>query len=167
MASTSNDFNDLNGKRNFDQVSSSSSEDNAGSTRATSAMQTPVADLLSLPEPIKPLNQAQKNKKKIKTKFGATTVETKTPQAELTRRRDNFLRAHAGVYLPLLPEKNFVLNLLNAAKPQTVFHETVPYRKLEQPTSIQGGTMKEYQLSGLSFLAYMYENGQNCILADE
>lgn len=165
MASTSNDFNDLNGKRNFDQVSSSSSEDNAGSTRATSAMQTPVADPLSLPEPIKNLTQAQKNKKKIKTKFG--TTGTTTPQIELTRRRDNFLRAHAGVYLPLLPEKNFVLNLLNAAKPQTVFHETVPYRKLEQPTSIQGGTMKEYQLSGLSFLAYMYENGQNCILADE
>lgn len=27
--------------------------------------------------------------------------------------------------------------------------------------------MKDYQLAGLSFLAYMWENGQSCILADE
>lgn len=164
MASTSNEFN---GKRSFDQVSSSSSEEiNSGfTTAATSAIPTPIAEALPLALKVKLVKPVQPKKKKIK--FGAGGNEPSTAQSELTRRRDNFLRAHADVYLPLLPEKNFVNNLLNAAKPETVFRDSVPYKKLAQPTSIIGGTMKEYQLSGLSFLAYMYENGQNCILADE
>lgn len=45
--------------------------------------------------------------------------------------------------------------------------EAVSYELLKQPAGIQGGTLKEYQLAGLSFLAYAVENGQNFILADE
>lgn len=71
------------------------------------------------------------------------------------------------MYKNVLPEKNYVTNLLKGYAPGTIFREVVPYRKLEQPKTIQGGTMKDYQLSGLSFMAYMFENGQNCILADE
>jgi SNF2 family DNA or RNA helicase len=45
---------------------------------------------------------------------------------------------------------------------------SVPYRRLEQPSLIaQDAVMKDYQLSGLSFLAFCAENGINAILADE
>lgn len=55
-------------------------------------------------------------------------------------------RAHANVYLPLLGEKNHVKNLLKGFPAGTKFAEVYPYRKLAQPASIQGGTMKDYQV---------------------
>ncbi|KAI5479678.1 nucleosome remodeling complex ATPase subunit (Snf2h) [Pseudohyphozyma bogoriensis] len=89
-------------------------------------------------------------------------------KAEYSRRSDQFLRAHADVFLPVLPEKNHVANLLKGFPVGTVHREAVPYKKLEQPKTIDNTcVMKDYQLHGLSFLAYQYENGQNCILADE
>ncbi|KAI0337438.1 hypothetical protein BDW22DRAFT_1423593 [Trametopsis cervina] len=36
-----------------------------------------------------------------------------------------------------------------------------------QPSLIRNGTMKDYQLRGLSFLAHMHDNGMNCVLGDE
>ena len=38
---------------------------------------------------------------------------------------------------------------------------------MKQPKTIQGGTMKDYQLEGLGYLVYMFKNGINCILGDE
>ena len=44
----------------------------------------------------------------------------------------------------------------------------VAFRALqEQPPSIVGGEMKEYQLRGLSFLLWLYDNGLNGIIGDE
>lgn len=153
-------------KRPFDLVSSSGNSPasaNDYSTAATSAVPTPGS---ATPE-----EQAEAQlhlaSKKLKLKFGSSgTGATTGDRAELDRRRDAFLRAHAKVYLAVLPEKNHVANLLKGYEGR-VLNEVVPYHKLEQPKTIQGGTMKDYQLSGLSFLAYMFENGQNCILADE
>ncbi|SGY14271.1 BQ5605_C010g06124 [Microbotryum silenes-dioicae] len=43
-----------------------------------------------------------------------------------------------------------------------------PFRKLvEQPDYIQGGTLKEFQMTGLNWLAYLWSRGENGILADE
>jgi SWI/SNF-related matrix-associated actin-dependent regulator of chromatin subfamily A member 5 len=76
-------------------------------------------------------------------------------------------RAHAREYLGVLPEKNYIATLLKGTPKNAVHREAVPYRRLTQPKTIQGGQMKDYQLTGLSFLAWNFENGQNCILADE
>lgn len=118
--------------------------------------------------------KGQPNPKKQKTsgvngvKFSASSnPPAKAWHVESVRRRDDFFRAHAKTYLPLLPEdKNFVSNLL-ANSGKKMHREAVPYKLVRQPKSIVGGTLKDYQLAGLSFLAYMFENGQNCILADE
>lgn len=37
----------------------------------------------------------------------------------------------------------------------------------QQPASLTGGTMKDYQLEGLNYMLYKYHQQQNCILADE
>lgn len=86
---------------------------------------------------------------------------------ELEAKRDQFLRVHANVYLPVLPTANKVATLLRDVHPGTVLKEAAPFRRIPQPVGIVAGTLKEYQLSGLSFLAYMHDNGMNCILADE
>ena len=40
-------------------------------------------------------------------------------------------------------------------------------RLTAQPSVIQGGTMREYQMQGLNWLIHLYDNGINGILADE
>ena len=101
-----------------------------------------------------------------KVKFGTDAAPGRT-RADFERKRDAFMRAKGRIYTAVLPDKNFVANLLKGRSHSTVFKEEVPYRLLEQPPSIVGGTLKSYQLTGLSYLAYMHENGVNCILADE
>lgn len=77
-----------------------------------------------------------------------------------------YRRAHAPTFEALLPDKNHIKSLLKQYPDGTVHREAIPYRKLAQPSIIQG-QMKDYQLIGLSWMAFMWENGQNCILADE
>lgn len=55
-------------------------------------------------------------------------------------------RAHANAYLPILPEKNHVASLLKGFPANAKHQEVYAYRKLEQPATIQGGTMKDYQV---------------------
>jgi SWI/SNF-related matrix-associated actin-dependent regulator of chromatin subfamily A member 5 len=44
----------------------------------------------------------------------------------------------------------------------------IPLRQSsDQPSLIKNGEMKQYQLEGLSFLVWLYENGMNGILGDE
>ncbi|GAA5858503.1 hypothetical protein JCM8547_007336 [Rhodosporidiobolus lusitaniae] len=112
---------------------------------------------------------------------------------ELERRRDAFIRAHASTFLALLPgpKTNYITKLASSSPSATpaAFSTGVvnshdapspkkgeksgivrPYHVFEQPKAIAGGKpdiLKDYQIHGLSFLAYMAENGMNCILADE
>lgn len=48
----------------------------------------------------------------------------------------------------MLPEKNYVSTLLKGSAKNAVHRESVPFRKLAQPKTIQGGQMKDYQLTG-------------------
>ncbi|GAA5924215.1 hypothetical protein JCM10213_004524 [Rhodosporidiobolus nylandii] len=96
---------------------------------------------------------------------------------ELEKRRDAFLRAHASLFLSVLPssKSNHVTKLLpkgakTSADGEAQYVVAQPYKLLSQPKAIAGGqegVMKDYQLTGLSFLAYMADNGCSCILADE
>ncbi|KAM0788448.1 hypothetical protein ACM66B_001582 [Microbotryomycetes sp. NB124-2] len=108
--------------------------------------------------------------KRVRVK-GPYAVESDAPaqayKSEYERRRDMFVCTHAEVFQGVLPEKNHVATLLNSLPPGFKPREVIPFKKLSQPKAIKGGVMKEYQLTGLSFMAYMFENNQNCILADE
>lgn len=78
-------------------------------------------------------------------------------------RANNFLVAHKDFFLPLLPPTNHVAKLAaqNNAGP------IVEYQELEeQPEGVQA-VMKPYQLSGLSYLVHLYNNGFSGILGDE
>jgi len=44
----------------------------------------------------------------------------------------------------------------------------IPFKLVtQQPSLIKNGEMKQYQLTGLSFLIWLYENGMGGILGDE
>jgi SWI/SNF-related matrix-associated actin-dependent regulator of chromatin subfamily A member 5 len=81
-------------------------------------------------------------------------------------KRDTFLLVHADLFLPLLPENNYIRKLQrNLADDQEV--NMIPHEMLEaQPDGVKA-TMKPYQLEGLSFLLHMYNNGMSAILGDE
>lgn len=84
-------------------------------------------------------------------------------------KRDAFFLAHNDYFLPLLPESNRIVKLQRLKDAENAEHESVavPYVELTaQPAGVMA-TMKPYQLQGLSFLVYMYENGVNAILGDE
>ncbi|KAL8738170.1 MAG: hypothetical protein Q9181_001028 [Wetmoreana brouardii] len=110
---------------------------------------------------------------------------------ETAGKRNNFFIAHKQLFLPLLPEKNFVrklieqrrfdrqeedilavsdsLDSLNANNDQQEEEEdlSVPYEKFDQQPQGIKAVMKPYQLSGLSFLIYLHRNGLSGILGDE
>jgi len=78
-------------------------------------------------------------------------------------RSNNFLVANKDYFLPLLPTSNQITKLVNShdAKPIIEYEELV-----EQPKGVTA-TMKPYQLSGLSYLVHLFNNGFSGILGDE
>ncbi|KAL5113409.1 hypothetical protein ACEQ8H_008706 [Pleosporales sp. CAS-2024a] len=76
---------------------------------------------------------------------------------------NNFLVANKHYFLPLLPPNNQVKKLVATHKAEPM----VPYRELEEQPQGVTATMKPYQLSGLSFLVHLYNNGFSGILGDE
>jgi SWI/SNF-related matrix-associated actin-dependent regulator of chromatin subfamily A member 5 len=84
--------------------------------------------------------------------------------AKKTKARANsFLVANKDLFLPLLPKNNQVAKLVAEGKAQPI----VEYEELsEQPHGVTA-VMKPYQLSGLSYLVHLYNNGFSGILGDE
>ena len=83
-------------------------------------------------------------------------------EAQKLKKR-NFLLEHRSIIEPLLmKEKNYYtyLEKHNMARGQPI----MPYKLYEQPKSVTNGTMKKYQLEGLSFLLNAHNNGVNVIL---
>lgn len=76
---------------------------------------------------------------------------------------NNFLVANKDYFLPLLPKINQITKLVarHNAKPMVEYEELQ-----EQPKGVRA-TMKPYQLSGLSYLVHLYNNGFSGILGDE
>lgn len=96
-----------------------------------------------------------------------------------TVKRERFMLHHKNLFLPLLPERNYIGKLeekhtaiLNSPEPLSTddmssLYPIVPYQEIEtQPRGIKA-TMKPYQLSGLSFMVYLHQNGLSGILGDE
>lgn len=76
---------------------------------------------------------------------------------------NNFLVANKDYFLPLLPPNNQISKLVarGDAKPIVEYEELT-----EQPEGVTA-TMKPYQLTGLSYLVHLYNNGFSGILGDE
>ncbi|KAJ4368011.1 hypothetical protein N0V83_006366 [Neocucurbitaria cava] len=76
---------------------------------------------------------------------------------------NDFFVANKDYFLPLLPHHNQVSKLVAHHKAKPI----VEYEELsEQPKGVTA-VMKPYQLSGLSFLVHLYNNGFSGILGDE
>src|SRR5690242_1718589 len=88
-------------------------------------------------------------------------------RAEIDRKTrakaNNFIVAHKDYFLPLLPPTNNVSKLVANHKASPI----VEYEELStQPKGVTA-KMKPYQLSGLSFMVHLYNNGFSGILGDE
>jgi len=86
--------------------------------------------------------------------------------------RDRFLLEKKHLFLPLLPRDNYIYKLEErfeelSEDERAKTPPTTPYAEIDrQPVGITA-TMKPYQLSGLSFMMYLYNNGLSGILGDE
>ncbi|KAF2871358.1 SNF2 family N-terminal domain-containing protein [Massariosphaeria phaeospora] len=84
--------------------------------------------------------------------------------AQKTRAKaNNFLVANKDYFLPLLPPNNYISKIASRRDAGPI----IEYEQLaEQPSGVTA-TMKPYQLSGLSYLVYLHNNGFSGILGDE
>lgn len=145
--------------------------------------------------PVRKKQKATTNKPEVKSeapkKVPVKTARTQireTIATETVSKKNNFFIAHKDLFLPLLPQKNYITRLVDQKKfdvreddilavsdslellksPDGQLHDlSIPYEILsQQPLGIKA-TMKPYQLSGLSFLVYLHRNGLSGILGDE
>lgn len=100
---------------------------------------------------------------KRQKKSSSHQQEVSARNAALEASQRAFIKKYRALFLELLPESHHavLIKQTDAVKLPPVGLESVP-----QPTTVQG-TMKSYQLHGLSFLVYMHHNGMNGILGDE
>ena len=87
-----------------------------------------------------------------------------------TSKRANFFVAHKDIFLPLLPDGNYIQRLVDQrhqAQEQKEEDLSVPYVVIQQQPVGVKAVMKPYQLLGLSFLVYLHRNGLSGILGDE
>ena len=83
-------------------------------------------------------------------------------------KRQSFLVHHENLFKTLLPESNYYTKMPSSEFTNAFNRGFKPYKEIEeQPSLIQNGQMKQYQLTGLSFLAWLHENGMGGILGDE
>ena len=83
-------------------------------------------------------------------------------------KRQSFLIHHENLFKRLLPSSNYYTKLSKSETSNTAHNGFIPYKDIiEQPSLIENGQMKQYQLQGLSFLVWLYENGMGGILGDE
>ncbi|TGO34348.1 hypothetical protein BHYA_0201g00120 [Botrytis hyacinthi] len=102
------------------------------------------------------------NKAEIREEITSATLAQKN--AFLVEKKDYFT--------PLLPPNNYISKLITQTadlveEEKAKLPTFVPYRQLTcQPEGIKV-TLKPYQLSGLSYMVYLYRNGVNGILGDD
>jgi SWI/SNF-related matrix-associated actin-dependent regulator of chromatin subfamily A member 5 len=123
------------------------------------------SDTMPTPPPSTRYNSRGRPRKPARPpKLDTTRARLRDVIARKTKAKaDNFMMAKKDYFLPLLPPNNRIVKLFenHNAKP------IVEYEELqEQPEGVTA-TMKPYQLSGLSFLVHLYNNGVSGILGDE
>ncbi|KAH7882573.1 P-loop containing nucleoside triphosphate hydrolase protein [Phlebopus sp. FC_14] len=114
------------------------------------------------------LTSTQKKQKIQDKKANTIVINVKRTELEAARRR--WLFRHRDLFQPLLPSTAFFDGLRKDLEETKTGAKVsyVPFHAITtQPSLIVGGEMKDYQLQGLAFLVYMYNNGMNCVLGDE
>ena len=96
----------------------------------------------------------------------SSLVRKSIPQT--VKKRQAFLIHHENLFRPLLPASNFYTKLSAADTAEGHTRGFTPFKEItQQPSLIQNGEMKQYQLRGLSFLSWLHDNGIGGILGDE
>jgi SWI/SNF-related matrix-associated actin-dependent regulator of chromatin subfamily A member 5 len=133
-------------------------EAEAGRRRGTRDRKTRILESDTIPSP------PRSTKRRAPPKLDTARNRLRGDIAQKSKARaNNFLVANKDYFLPLLPANNQINKLVanHPAKP------IVEYEELkEQPEGVTA-TMKPYQLSGLSYLVHLYNNGFSGILGDE
>ncbi|KAE8859919.1 hypothetical protein PTNB29_07150 [Pyrenophora teres f. teres] len=129
-----------------------------GLRRSTRDRKSTILDSDTMPSP------SPKRRRAPPPKLDTARTRLRDEIAKNTKAKaNNFLVANKDLFLPLLPKNNTVAKLVAEGKAQPI----VGYEELtEQPKGVMA-TMKPYQLSGLSFLVHLYNNGFSGILGDE
>ncbi|KAF2401705.1 hypothetical protein EJ06DRAFT_474760 [Trichodelitschia bisporula] len=105
----------------------------------------------------KSASKAGKAKGKAKAKKGQSQI------SDFLKREDVAAKADKGGVAAALKQE--AEDTKDSVHPGEVGFQEV--RTAKQPKLVTGGTMRKYQLEGLSWLTSLYENGLNGILADE
>jgi SWI/SNF-related matrix-associated actin-dependent regulator of chromatin subfamily A member 5 len=133
-------------------------EAEAGRRRGTRERKTRILESDTVPSP------PRSTKRRAPPKLDTARNRLRGDIAQKSKAKaNNFLVANKDYFLPLLPPTNQINKLVanHPAKP------IVEYEELkEQPEGVTA-TMKPYQLSGLSYLVHLYNNGFSGILGDE
>ncbi|TFK50621.1 hypothetical protein OE88DRAFT_1661143 [Heliocybe sulcata] len=140
------------------------SENNAVETRPKRSLKRTVSD-----STIENLDTTSNFKKRKGEEKKAVTIVVNAKRVAIEAARRRWIARHRHLFEPLLPASSNILdNVERELKDSTDKGAYIPMHQLdEQPKLVTGGTMKDYQLQGLSFLVWMYRNGMNCILGDE
>lgn len=164
------------------------------SLRQHKDLRPPFRALENGDKPSRKKRHATASRKQLKFTSDAPKPKTVRTQirefiaTETAVKKSRFFIAHKDLFLPLLPQKNHIVKLIDQRKVgnheddvlavpdslgatnrhRTEFKDlSAPYEDLaQQPRGIKA-SMKPYQLSGLSFLVYLYRNGLSGILGDE
>jgi SWI/SNF-related matrix-associated actin-dependent regulator of chromatin subfamily A member 5 len=134
-------------------------EAEAGRRRGTRDRKTRILESDMLPSPPRPTA-----KRRAPPKLDTARNRLRGDIAQKSKAKaNNFLVANKDYFLPLLPANNQISKLVanHPAKPVVEYEEIK-----EQPEGVTA-TMKPYQLSGLSYLVHLYNNGFSGILGDE
>ncbi|KAF1944416.1 ISWI chromatin-remodeling complex ATPase ISW2 [Clathrospora elynae] len=129
-----------------------------GLRRGTRERRSIILESDTLPSPSPPRRRAPP------PKLDTARARLRDDIAQKTKARaNNFLVANQDVFHALLPPNNYVAKLVAKGDAQPI----VEYEELsEQPAGVKA-VMKPYQLSGLSYLVHLYNNGFSGILGDE
>jgi SWI/SNF-related matrix-associated actin-dependent regulator of chromatin subfamily A member 5 len=135
-------------------------EAEAGRRRGTRDRKTRIleSDMIETPSP------PRSGKRKAPPKLDSARNRLRDDIAQKSKAKaNNFLVANKDYFLPLLPPNNQVKKLVASHNAKPI----VEYEELkEQPKGVTA-TMKPYQLSGLSYMVHLYNNGFSGILGDE
>ncbi|KIK50982.1 hypothetical protein GYMLUDRAFT_208922 [Collybiopsis luxurians FD-317 M1] len=134
-------------------------------TSSSLVLQTSTTQKAPRKRPSSSVGTAEISRKKAKKSEDkkANTAAHSSRKVNRDARRTAWLLKHRHLFEPLLPSSG---NFFTSLKADAQARSFAPLREIEQPKLVMG-QMKDYQITGLSFLAHMFNNGMNAILGDE
>ncbi|KAF2103137.1 hypothetical protein NA57DRAFT_28830, partial [Rhizodiscina lignyota] len=82
-------------------------------------------------------------------------------------KKNNWLLHNKALFLPLLPDDNHIRKLETLMERSELSGQEVPHGDINQQPEGITATLKDYQLTGLSYMVYLHDNGTSGMLGDE